>query len=448
MISRPLDPGEAFFTLSDHVSCMNFVVFAQRSALLQPARIAQALGVLQQENALLQVRLDWSEERGLRFEPAPGQAIELQVHAYSADGWRQYIEQELSLLFATGSAPLLRCIYLEDTAAARSVLALTFHHSIADGRSGTALLRRLLSLLAHDLPAPTAQAPAAATSGTTAPAGPADPAALPAMADVFPPRYRWAEQPDAAKALRNTLIGDYRRYGALPAIPWLAAEANGRTPQFIQCTLPEDISQGLLQRARGEGTTVHGALCAAQLLAQHRLQPLGTQSTFFLSCPVDMRPHLEPVQPATPTGLFVSLISNTFQISDTTDLWALARDVIAQTRLQIARGEGHLLYWLYGLTGNPVRPSDLEPFRKKALASLPNTMVSNVGAIDAVVDDPAVEAMSFALCPMPYQTLFTAASSYQSRLILNIGYDAARLSNATAQTLAQYIQEALTRADG
>ena len=430
MISRPLDPGEAFFTLSDQVSSMNFVVFAQRSALLKTERIAQTLKVLQQENALLQVRIDWSEERGLRFEPAPGQAIELRTLSYSADGWRPWIEGELSHLFATGSAPLMRCLYLQDQATSSSVLALTFHHSIADGRSGTALLRRLLSLLAHELPT-------AATQHA---------AALPAMADVFPPRYRWAEQPDAAKALRTTLIGDYRRYGALPAIPWLATEANARTPGFIQCTLPADTSQGLLQRARAEGTTVHGALCAAQLLAQHRLQPLGEQSTFFLSCPVDMRPHLEPVQPETPTGLFVSLISNTFQISDDTPIWALARDVIAQTRLQIARGEGHLLYWLYGLTGAPVLPSHLAPFSKKTLASLPNTMVSNVGPIDAVVDDPAVEAMSFALCPMPYQTLFTAASSYRGRLILNVGYDAQRLTPANAQTLVQYLHETLLSA--
>jgi len=86
------------------VSSMNFVVFAQRSALLRPERIAQALKVLQQENALLQVRLDWSEERGLRFEPAPGQAIELRTLSYSADGWRPWIEGELSHLFAKRGA--------------------------------------------------------------------------------------------------------------------------------------------------------------------------------------------------------------------------------------------------------------------------------------------------------------------------------------------------------
>ena len=90
-------------------------------------------------------------------------------------------------------------------------------------------------------------------------------------------------------------------------------------------------------------------------------------------------------------------------------------------------------------------PEQLDAFRKKTLASLPNTMVSNVGAIAPVADDPAVESISFALCPMPYQTLFTAASSYQDQLILNVGFDAARITESDAQTLAQHMRILSTR---
>jgi hypothetical protein len=152
------------------------------------------------------------------------------------------------------------------------------------------------------------------------------------------------------------------------------------------------------------------------------------------------------VQPSTPTGFYVSLISATFQIKSDTELWALARDIVIQTRLQLARGEGHLLYYLYGLDGSPVLPSQMESFCKKALASLPNTMVSNVGAIATVETDPAVTAISFALCPMPYQTLFTAASTYMGQLILNVGFDAQRLSHANAQNLVQEIEAILQTA--
>ena len=47
---------------------------------------------------------------------------------------------------------------------------------------------------------------------------------------------------------------------------------------------------------------------------------------------------------------------------------------------------------------------------------------------------------------MPYQTLFTAASSYQDQLILNVGFDAARLTESDAQTLAQHMQHFVDRA--
>ncbi|MBE0474158.1 condensation domain-containing protein [Rhodoferax sp.] len=425
-IIRPLDPGESFFYMSDQVSCMNFVVFAERRGHLEPERLRAALDLLQQENLLLQASIHWSQENGLCFTQAPGAAVELRCHSVTADNWQGCIEQQLSEPFEIETAPLMRCLYL--AMPERSVLALCFHHAIADGRAGTALLRRMLAVMAT-------QAKPAPLVG---------PLALPAMADLHPPRFRWAEQPDPAKQLRGTLITDYRRHGPLPAIAWLASEATGRTPRFIRLSFAPALTGRLLGAARAHGTTVHGALCAAQLLAQRQLQADTEASTFFLSCPVDMRAHLDPAPPASPTGLFVSLISATFSVSADTDFWQLARDIVTQTRLQIARGEGHLLYHLFGLDGTPVLPERLDAFRQKTLASLPNTMVSNVGAIATVAEDPAVEAISFALCPMPYQTLFTAASSYQDQLVLNVGFDAARITESDAQALAQHIRHLLS----
>ncbi len=427
---RPLDPGEAFFYMLDRVSCMNFVVFAERLGHLSRERLGSALDVLQQENLLLQASIEWTEANGLRFRHAPGPSIELRCQRLPDDNWQSVIEQQLSEPFVGEIAPLMRCLYLEMPT--RSVLALCFHHAIADGRAGTALLRRLLSLMAAD----------------AEPAPRHGPAALPAMAELHPQRFRWTEQPEAARQLRTTMITDYRRHGPVPAIAWLATEASGRIPKFIRLSFSPSVTRSLLAAARKHGTSLHGALCAAQLLAQRQLQPGDQASVFLLSCPADMRTYLEPAQPATPTGLFVSLISATFSISDNTDFWPLARDITEQTRRQIARGEGHLLFHLFGLDGTPVLPGRLAPFAEKTLASLPNTMVSNLGAVAMVDEDPAVDAISFALCPMPYQTLFTAASSYRDQLLLNVGYDQARLSQANAGLLAQGIEQILLATAG
>jgi NRPS condensation-like uncharacterized protein len=439
-VIRPLDPGEAFFTLADQVSGMNFVVFAERTGALPPERVRSALELVQQENLLLQTRIQWVDEEGLCFVHAPGVPIEVRCLEVSEANWQNPIEQQLSEPFEVGSAPLMRCLVVNVPTAShangpqqspvRSVLALCFHHAVADGRSGTALLCRLLNLIAGDKQMPVAQAPAA----------------MPAMLDLHPARYRWAEQPDAAKQLKATLIGDYCRHGPLAQIPWLAPEARRREPKFIRLTFAPDVTSALIATARAQGSSLHGALCAAQLLAQLALQQRDESSVFCLSSPVDMRPHLEPAPTITPSGLYVSIVSSTFAVNANTAFWELAREVITQTRLQLSRGEGHLFFNMFGLDGSQLTSERVAPFHHKLLSSLPNTMVSNVGTIAAVVDDPAVTAVSFALCPMPYQTLFTAASTYQGQLILNVGSDAARLSDAHAQVLAQCIKNNLINA--
>lgn len=429
-IARPLDPAEAFFFLSDRISCMNFVLLAERSGHLDPERIRQALAVIQEENPLLRARIAWTADRGFAFEPAPGAPVDLVCREVHADDWEAWIERELAQPFAEGTAPLVRCLYLAMSGPERSVLALVFHHSVADARSGNELLRRVFDCIATPQTTPT-------NAGRPP---------LPPMHQVFPPRYRWAEQPDAAKRARDALMAGYKRHGALTPAPWLSSNAPARTPRFIRVSLPVEVTRGLIARSRQNGASVHGAICAAQLLAQFRLQPNGDAATLFLSCPVDMRPMLEPMQPVAPTALCVSLISAAFALDSNTGLWALAREVVAQTREQLARGEGHLFFSLYGLDNAPIGPERVARFSKALLSTWQNTMVSNVGSVATIESDPAIEAVSFALCPMPYQTLFNAVSTYKGRMLLNVGYDAGKVSEATATALAGAIRDALAEA--
>jgi hypothetical protein len=101
---------------------------------------------------------------------------------------------------------------------------------------------------------------------------------------------------------------------------------------------------------------------------------------------------------------------------------------------------------MYGLEDLPIRPDKLPRFTKALLASWQNTMLSNIGQLATIESDPAVEAVSFALCPMPYQTLFNAVSTYNEQLILNLGYDAGRLTAETANALAESIRQLLVAA--
>ncbi len=428
---RTLDPGEAFFTLSDRISSMNFAVLAERSATLDSTRLRTALDRVQLENQLLQVCIDWNPALGLRFVAAPDQRITLHCQDVPALHWQCAVEQELSLPFAAQTAPLLRCRYLslcdqQGQATGHSVLVLCFHHAVTDGRGAIALLQRLLSLIAdHEVCAPAA------------------PTHQASMQQLLPSCYRWAEQPLAARALRSTLLADYRRHGAPIALPWQDAAAPGSTPRILRHALPPDQTLALTRAARAHHTTVHGALCAAQLLAQAHVLNSTTPSTLLLSCPVDMRPYLQPAPATLPLGLHVSIVSATYPVAAQTSLWELAGNITRQTRVQIERGEGHLFYHLYGLDGAPVLPDRLPEFSAKLRGSLHNTMVSNVGIVPELSHDPALQAISFALCPMPYQSLFTAASSYRGQLLLNIGFDAVHTPEPQALALVQAMLQAL-----
>lgn len=142
-VDRPLDLAEHFFWLADRVSSLNFVMFAELDGELDPLALRGALDRAQRAHPLLRVRIE-AGDGAPRFVPAEGQPIPLQAIQVAADAWQAPIERELRIAFRTGEAPLMRCTYAALPNGKQSVLALTFNHSIADGRSGAALLRRIL----------------------------------------------------------------------------------------------------------------------------------------------------------------------------------------------------------------------------------------------------------------------------------------------------------------
>ena len=76
---------------------------------------------------------------GSTLRSAAGLPIMLECRQTSPGSWQSWIEHELGRPFGLDEAPLLRCKYLHWSSPDRSVLALTFHHAIGDGRSGVEL---------------------------------------------------------------------------------------------------------------------------------------------------------------------------------------------------------------------------------------------------------------------------------------------------------------------
>jgi hypothetical protein len=231
-----------------------------------------------------------------------------------------------------------------------------------------------------------------------------------------------------------------KRHGRPSALSWLDQQQAQRVPRFLRLEME---TAPLLAGCRANGATLHGALGAAQLLATFKAMACKDAQTLSLGSPADMRPHLDGEIAADGLGLYVTLVHSSYRVGPDTSFWELAREVGADIKRQLARGDGHLLFTQIQPDAYPPTEDGIAAFAKLMLASPQNSMISNIGVVEPVAGMPEVEAISFALCPVSYQVLFTAVSSYRGRLIVNLVYDAAKLSAERAQQLASWIEEAL-----
>ncbi|HYW33695.1 MAG TPA: condensation domain-containing protein [Candidatus Bathyarchaeia archaeon] len=412
---RKLDPAEYFFWLADRVSCRNFAMFAELAGELDPEAVAAALRRAQHRHPALRRRFAVARSE-VWLEPTGDAPIGLRCVAAADADWRPLIERELATPFAPEDAAPMRCLYAvlpgEPKAA---LLALTFHHSVADGRSAAALLSRLL---------------AEAISGDDP--GADREAEFPPLHEGFPIVHR-LDSPslEGMGAARRDRQGDEQERLArlkcrlAPVIPRIEAVA-----------LPPDATQRLLSACRREATTMQGALGAAQLLATREILGTAAPGALLLAHALDMRPYLEPAVPGDCLGLYSSILSASYELGEESSFWDLARQIGGGLRRQIARGEAYYCYSLARLF------YALQPPAGLATGSL----LTNIGAIAPVPGGDIVRTISFALAPMPNQLSVCSASSYAGRLLANLNFDGAVTPPREAACLATAFRRCLDAA--
>lgn len=152
--TRPLDPAEATFWLLDQASSMNFAVMAEVQGLLSTDEIRLALDALQSGHGMLQASIEHdSSSAALNFvHRGTGNRISLrEVEVQDTDRhlWIENanatVAEEMMQPFPSGQWPLMRALILRGDD--HCMVALIFHHCIADGRSGLKLLEELFSMI-------------------------------------------------------------------------------------------------------------------------------------------------------------------------------------------------------------------------------------------------------------------------------------------------------------
>jgi hypothetical protein len=281
---RRLSWTERLFWLLDQNSPRHFVMAAQVGGHTSIDQWRRALDAVQRRHPLLSAGIEVGDDGNPYFHRVAAAPIPLRV--LRGGMLRCELEAELAcelgLPFDPRRAPLMRAVLLYEPE--RATCILSTHHSIADGRSIAFVFRDLLQALTR----------------TPLQALPVPPTVDDVVDRAAPGRPRQAGR----TALDAVAPGRPARYRA----------RDGARPQVRTLQLAPEFVGRLRQRAREEGTSLHGALCSGLALSFAELVDRPADEPVRIWSPMDVRKLLglgddcavlavSAIIPAAPDGL-------------------------------------------------------------------------------------------------------------------------------------------------
>lgn len=280
--NRTLGAFEKAFWLLDQIDSKDFALTADISGVQPVEKWQHALQMVQHRHPNLSVRIVMDELSRPVLQHIGNMAIPLRVvHVQQDYRWEQEVEKELSNRFDTAEGPLLRVVLVQKPKS--TVLILAANHTAADGTSLNYLVRDILL----------------AVSG------------------------KELERMHPQKSNDQTLgLPDDEPDQIVSKVPELKMNTDVVKPLVSSFRISESTTRLVLERARQEGTTVHGAICAAVLLASRRMRPVWNEASMELVSPVCTRAALNLDDNV---GLNITTKSVFFEQEPQLSFWELAR---------------------------------------------------------------------------------------------------------------------------
>jgi len=250
-IGRPLGAMEQLFWSWDQHRPNHFVLAAEIDGRLSSEQWRQALDSLQVRHPLLGARIVKEASGGARFVPEPQLRMPIRFATLCELPWQVQAKRELMQRFDMQTGPLCRITLLEN--ARHTIVLFIAHHALLDGMGVCRLLDELMQLLCgKDLPhKPTVQAP-------------------------------------------ELMLADECRLLPTPALPTnedvsYLRPLTDQPPHVETLTVEAEMTRQLVARCRGEGTTMHGLITAAVLVAGRSLQKEWCERPVRVATPVNIR---------------------------------------------------------------------------------------------------------------------------------------------------------------
>lgn len=423
---RYLDPSEHYFWLLDQVSSMNFAVVAEFDQLKTTQEIADAFKALQAEQSIFKLAVG-SDSEGRLFFQKHRQQIALETFD-DCDNWQHVVEAKLAERFEQGQ-PLVRALYCQSRHENSQLgsIVLLFNHAVADGRTGTELLKQWLDIISGQLP-----------RGSEVD--------IEGMHQKIPTTLDITDQPGRIAEYKERKKSEITRFGRIDHLPKPLPKAEGQSaggsqPKIISYEFTAEQSARISRLCKEHGLRVHSALTAAQLLSIYQNEAQ-EEATLCLTSPVDMRRYYNEEQVT--LGMHTALLTSAFNVTSSSDFWSIAQQANKELHSQIHRDDPAYYYQLIRPELIPCNEAGLDGFTRATLRSPANSLISNLGILSPGVNND-VQRISFALCPMPFQPLFTAVTHFRGKLQINITYDAEVIDSDSARNIAKDIYRLLSQ---
>lgn len=344
--------------------------------------------------------------------------------------WLEIAEDELLQKFSGEFDPLCRITLLQTSEKlGRNELIVTFHHAIADGISALHLMHELLSyyqqLVEGSSISPMDSLPL-----------------LPSLEQLL------------KKCLSEMSAADFTQ--ATPSqtspSPTLLIEQTAPVVDRQTRLIPREFNQSLTSqirsRCRDEQTTVHGALCAAMILAC--IQQLSSEVPVLVSCSssVNLRASCSPQVEPGHLGCFISNITTTHHAEPNTNFWGLARECQSKIYQLVHHKVPHYQASNAELL-NKYQASFLAQLAEHNMGRNTTTHVSNLGQWDlkASYGSIRLESFYFATGLSLVGTCFwLGTTTVNQKLFCTFTYTEPLISTKTAEALADSVIKVLSSA--
>ncbi|RFM29026.1 phthiocerol/phthiodiolone dimycocerosyl transferase family protein [Deminuibacter soli] len=343
---RTLGAFEKAFWLLDQVDSKDFALAAEVEGTATAGEWQAAVNALQQRHPNLCVRITVDAYNRPVFTPVPGKAIPFRVvDAAEHYRWEQEVETELATRFNTAEGPLLRAVIVRKPAG--TVIILVSHHAIADGTSLAYLMRDVLQ----------------AVTGKTLSAMPA------------------AVSNDELLGMPEDSVGDIAKQALVFETPVAVV------PHVDKIQLSQQLTEKLVKRSREEATTVHGALCAAVLMAGRKLDNTWKDERIEMISPVCARRALKIGDEC---NLNITTHPVYFEPGQVMSFWELAR--FAKAGLEGVRSVEHVRGYLNFFRELTFNGKDIATMLEPMKAAFNHqVMITNLGRIKYDTDFGAMQ---------------------------------------------------------